>query len=1776
MSIQNRPYVGTWVANRRNIVQWTPDFLVYLNGDTSLPGCNVCHHNININEFINSISVDFSVEPGASNCSVDMAIPRHYGDSVFRDGNTLLRPGLEIHVYFRGYFPMKGLPSPDSQPVAGINLSDIPQYPYYPVFHGVVTGVTQTYSGGFYTVNMTCNGMLHFWESQKLSGAQGGSFFGARPDNSGIRTTLTGHPMSGKTPYAIIYSLYRDTAGVADGVGFALSSRTNYRAVNSTSNDPLYALTLRYWEERFRNGIYGLRMHGASGQLFTSSQQAYLSMYGVNSYGGSSGTANVSGSAATPNDDIWARDPALLLGLRVRNGDGRVLRQADTRLLVSGTGQDNIGLDVSNLQAFPTDIGSYGQVNLWESTYETKMSVAGAVTDVSGYEFFQDCDGDLVFKPPLYNLDTSSSRVYRIEPEDVISLTLTENEPQATFCTIKGGALSNIQGLMDESQFGMRSTYIDYKLVSQFGWKETSVESHYYTNAQAAFWFAVNHLDRTNAGTNSGTVVIPLRPEIRVGYPVYIVHIDCFYYVTSVAHSFSLGSDCTTTLTLTARRRKFLAPASDAAARNGPSASDSQLSQVDLSKTANPVIPLQTLDNGGVPRLIGFPNVVMAIDPTTINPLFSVTGYQAIERELSTGAHGDSTAQDNSRREVFLWQFIRQLLTRRPAILRLADQVDNAPNVPPPSGDVLAENPNQNYVVAGLPGNTSTGVTVSVTDIRNALETYRVTRSRVREARSELQRQLIAQQQILNGRNSTDQAKEQARTRYGQIQGLVEQLNANLDFVSPQSANDVVRAYYRSYNTLARVVGEVTPGRQRDRLQSVEVNTRLSAETDAGKYILMSYLIGQFRVPQGSSGDIQTDPSGTINQSANLLQHLSDRKASLNLTVPGYYRYYSASHPNPAQQGYLPVSREYLQGGEDSTLSSVPTGATVNNQGRVVGSTSREVAYQETHLTGEQAAAYIIRAWRTLHHGQSPPSGVAEVLVSQWALETGRGRRMINYNFGGIKAVRGGLRTRYGTTEGAVSTGNFRRARLWFQAYGSPEEGALHFVRILSAGMHREALAQYINALGQGQSRTVAADRYVRQLRSTNYFTGDVEDYSRNVQGLVTGSASRWVQNASTSGTPLGPTVDPAERPNDPPQTVRIPETELSTNVVQQATDTSGIPEDRRGEYVTVTPGFTPTNGLKVRVITDSSTRVIPTNLIYSMTFETRGSQVLTSSPVVAFNPEQPRQFSDFINACLSQGGPQQFRDSLANGFFRQIGAGGQNSTRPDAASIQAAIALAVEDIEGLSSPRGLIPTPADLSNVDRADISRQTAALLGQAAFIPVLNIAGGRPNDYNPLPFAPIRANAPAGILRVLKAKAAALIREVTKCNEPELREVQTRLEALGRGRIQTIPPDVLRLIEPWETCLKKLFRTPTLPQSGPFRNQNQMHLVETNFDDISPVFPVSDAQGYEHYGSYQYGRGLSIEPGGNYERLMATDPFQYLSDEARERFLQALHGSADGRAARVARVIRELANDENFRHSPGAQIAIDYARRAGQNSSDRTAMIAFGMRNYIMSDRDAVMKMPVNNAAYQLSDLTPLGQQDTCACRGAESDLLLAAYMAGTQGFTQIVQTQDEATDWVQGQMLQAAASWSQAQSRMRGMNLDQGRRSLLDSVEGWQSIVNNFRETNTSLANNLVGGTKAGIERVETTAQQVVDNARRTVPYTDPTPTVQPAPTPTRTTTAPAVTLNAVVPPITPPTRTGIARTVTTPTVPTVIPSQRNAPTPPVVQPPIGPPVPPRRQ
>ena len=275
MAITERPYVGSWSLNNKQVIKHTPDVLVYINGDTAVPGCPSCNGRIDIQQFITSVSVDPSTSPMATG-NISLQIPRHYGDSLLRDGQFILRPGLEIHIYMRGYFPVAGAFSDvSSSQTGGVDVSGAYVYPYYHVFHGVVTEVSHEYNGGEHTVTINLVDLLHFWQYQRLS--TNGAAFGLKIENSKVRMSLMGNTFAGMTPYSIIYNLYRDIAGAAGGVDFALGNESNAAARSTTFQEGLWSMTINYWKKRFSEHMTSLRMYGVDGTLYNAFEQSFLS-----------------------------------------------------------------------------------------------------------------------------------------------------------------------------------------------------------------------------------------------------------------------------------------------------------------------------------------------------------------------------------------------------------------------------------------------------------------------------------------------------------------------------------------------------------------------------------------------------------------------------------------------------------------------------------------------------------------------------------------------------------------------------------------------------------------------------------------------------------------------------------------------------------------------------------------------------------------------------------------------------------------------------------------------------------------------------------------------------------------------------------------------------------------------------------------------------------------------------------------------------------------------------------------------------------------------------------------------------------------------------------------------------------------------------------------------------------------------------------------------------------------------------------------------------------
>ncbi|MEO7036080.1 MAG: glucosaminidase domain-containing protein [Polyangiaceae bacterium] len=167
-----------------------------------------------------------------------------------------------------------------------------------------------------------------------------------------------------------------------------------------------------------------------------------------------------------------------------------------------------------------------------------------------------------------------------------------------------------------------------------------------------------------------------------------------------------------------------------------------------------------------------------------------------------------------------------------------------------------------------------------------------------------------------------------------------------------------------------------------------------------------------------------------------------------------------------------------------------------------------------TRLDGAQAADALRAAWTNVT-GEPPSQKTLSILTAQWAHETGNGGSMYNYNFGGIKGMGpSGLSVSQRTREGFGATERTITDR--FRAYGSAEEGATDYVKLLTRRFpEATASAQSGDAVG-----------FVSGLKQRGYFTGDASAYTRSVASL---SNQAMTQGFGAIGSHLGELGAPAE-----------------------------------------------------------------------------------------------------------------------------------------------------------------------------------------------------------------------------------------------------------------------------------------------------------------------------------------------------------------------------------------------------------------------------------------------------------------------------------------------------------------------------------------------------------------------------------------------------------------------------------------------------------------------
>lgn len=497
------PYQGTFQPNYRPTIVTAPDAIVYINGEQDVIGCPSCKKKFDFSKFITQIQVDLSVDSVPGSASVTLTVPRHAIEDFYFDGVPLLSPMMEIEIFAKGYYLLEGLPQ------------------FYPIFWGLVTEVSDSYSSGEHTVSVHCADILKWWEICRMNINPA---FTAPSGQSG--RSIFGNVLFGTNPYDTIMTLAQMSFGdVIIGTGSLVTLRkedTQAQTFNAAMGD-----IMQYWATRFTKIRSNLLLYGTNGVAVRGDSLAQAYEKGKFS----KGTPFVASTA-------------------VRNANG-------------GPEASQMIFDPTDpgVTAFRTQFSQAGSVNFWQSEYQTKLEIANTCKEALGFEFYMDVTGDIVFKPPFYNLDIFANKpISWVQDIDIIDWDFSESESEViTQMTMQGSFGGNVDyGLGEEST--PTSSVTDYHLLRRYGWRPHSYNSEWMGDPTMMFYHGMDILDRLNSRRHQGSINIPMRPELRLGFPVYIAPKDQIWYLKGISHNISFGGRATTTLSLTARRQKFVAP----------------------------------------------------------------------------------------------------------------------------------------------------------------------------------------------------------------------------------------------------------------------------------------------------------------------------------------------------------------------------------------------------------------------------------------------------------------------------------------------------------------------------------------------------------------------------------------------------------------------------------------------------------------------------------------------------------------------------------------------------------------------------------------------------------------------------------------------------------------------------------------------------------------------------------------------------------------------------------------------------------------------------------------------------------------------------------------------------------------------------------------------------------------------------------------------------------------------------------------------------------------
>jgi hypothetical protein len=479
------------------VIQLAPDAIVFINGSETVTDDN--GNKYEIRNDISDLSSELNTESVPGSASFTISMPDHSIRRLNETRYDSLIVMSEIEIYMKGRFPVE-------------NDDGTLVYPYYHTFWGMITSVIENYSDGIHTIQVSCVDILRWWELTNFI----------------TSTAVVGAEQSGEI--------------LDDNHIRAQESFMNGEISGDLNTEAIELLPYDFFSNQNIPYIL-IRLSQISTRDFMPVYDALTPKVG----------SKISKPDQIEQTDVTNLERDIILYWYKRFGQiGRSLRIFSLDLQTTNA----TGFNLSGLK----DVIGFAYDNtapdLYKSVMKTKLEIANEVKNKVNFEFFMDTTGEIIFKPPFYNMDVRSCKTNVIEDVDIISWGFNQNDAEIkTRMDVTGEFIQSQTS--QNAQLVIKGVALAFDLIGKYGIRVEERTVAWINTPENALIYAQSELSRINALAREGSVVILGRPELRLGYPIYIPSRDAFYYIRGISHDFTFGGSFTTSLSLVSERRKL-------------------------------------------------------------------------------------------------------------------------------------------------------------------------------------------------------------------------------------------------------------------------------------------------------------------------------------------------------------------------------------------------------------------------------------------------------------------------------------------------------------------------------------------------------------------------------------------------------------------------------------------------------------------------------------------------------------------------------------------------------------------------------------------------------------------------------------------------------------------------------------------------------------------------------------------------------------------------------------------------------------------------------------------------------------------------------------------------------------------------------------------------------------------------------------------------------------------------------------------------------------------